>query len=175
MPKINYPVTQFFMGLQTVRNFFSMKYNDCKNVDNMHILDYISDKYFSLYFKILCLIKHIANSIYQSALLIFIFFSLTLFFFFTFFFFTAPMGSPLEQLTDDITSEIFGKTKCAKSLIRCAKLEPLILNAWFSYSLLTYYHKTEFEVAVPLSSNKFLLQAVRFFYQITLFGVHQVY
>ena len=124
----------------------------------------------------LCLIKHIANSIYQSALLIFIFFSLTLFFFFfTFFFFTALMGSPLEQLTDDITSKIFGKTKCAKSLILFTKLEPLVLNARIHTLYLPIIIRQRFEVAVPPSSNKFLLQAVRFFYQITLFGVHQVY
>ncbi|KAK6774602.1 hypothetical protein RDI58_029841 [Solanum bulbocastanum] len=64
------------------------------------------------------------------------------------------MGSPLEQLPDGVITEIFGKTKCAKSLVRCAKLstklEPLVLAVRVHTLYLPIIIRQRFEDPVPV-------------------------
>ncbi|KAH0774409.1 hypothetical protein KY290_011546 [Solanum tuberosum] len=65
------------------------------------------------------------------------------------------MGVRLEQLPDGVISEIFGKTKCVKSLVRCAKLstklEPLALDFRVHTLYLLIIIRQRFEVSVSIS------------------------
>uniref|UniRef100_M1DTU2 Uncharacterized protein n=1 Tax=Solanum tuberosum TaxID=4113 RepID=M1DTU2_SOLTU len=62
-------------------------------------------------------------------------------------------GSRLEQLSNNVISEISGQTKCAKSLVRCAKLstklESLVLDVHVHTLYLPIIIRERFEVPVP--------------------------
>ncbi|KAG5569435.1 hypothetical protein H5410_059201 [Solanum commersonii] len=82
------------------------------------------------------------------------------------------MGSRWEQLPDGVSSEILRKTKCAKSLVRCAKLstklEPLVLNVRVHTLYLPIIIIHKFEVPVPFvppsnNSNMGLFQIIWLF------------
>ncbi|KAG5569436.1 hypothetical protein H5410_059202, partial [Solanum commersonii] len=83
-------------------------------------------------------------------------------------------GFSVEQLLDGVINEIFGKTKCAKSMVRCAKLftnfEPLVLDVHAHTLYLPIIIRQRFEIpvsvpvsSVPPSSNRGLFQIIWLF------------